>query len=214
MMDDTKWFTCLADVPQVGYRANPSVNRRALPGHDARPEVHTFEFDGREDRSLSWPTPDGSTSQSPASAWSSIGESRHTTSGEALRRIYEALELPGTATDYHFALLNAYGLLWSRSREDVQLLDELEQLLLLDVALVESRPDILQLGIEDDTFWAAVPAFYHLMSLYEREGYLVEALAIARRGAALRQGGEDVQRLEDLLAGLRAERLPGRDSLG
>lgn len=206
-MDDTKWFSRLAEVPQVGYCSNPSVDRLALPGHDARPDVHSFDFNGELNQSLSWPTAEGSTSQSPASAWYSFGDSRHPTSAEVFRRVYEALELPGTATDYHFAILHAYGILWSRLREDVCVLEELERLLLLDVVLVESRPDILQLGGEDETFWAAVPAFYHLMTFYEREGYVADALGIARRAAALRQGGEDVERLEDSLAGLRAERL-------
>lgn len=207
-MEDTRWFARLADVPKVGYRRYSSVDAGRLPGHGTKPRVQTFDFDGTLHRSLNWPTAEGSTSQSPASAWCSFDEPRHATAADVLRRIYEALELPGTAADYHFALLHSYEILWSRFRERADLLPELEQLLLLDVALVESRPAILQIGGEDQTFWANVPAFYHLMKLYEREGYLEDALAIARRGAALRQGGEDVQRLEQGVAALRGESSP------
>ena len=208
-MEDVRWFSRLADVPSLGYRGHPNVDRRSLPGHDMKPQVDTFDFDGTRHRSLYWPTAEGSTSQSPASAWCSFDDPPQTTAAHVLRRIYEALELPATAADYHFALLNSYETLWKRFREQADLLPELEQLLLLDIALVESRPDILQIGGENETFWANVPAFYHLMRLYEREGYLDDALSIARRGVALRQGGDDVQRLEQRVAELRAESLSG-----
>lgn len=204
-MEDTKWFARLADVPKVGYRGYSNVDARRLPGHGTKPCVETFDFDGTLHRSLNWPTAEGSTSQSPASSWCSFDEPRHATAADVLRRIYEALELPGTAADYHFALLHSYEILWNRFREQPDLLLELEQLLLLDIALVESRPNILQMGGENETFWASVPAFYHLMRLYEREGYVEDALAIARRGAALRQGGDDLRRLEQRVAALSAE---------
>jgi hypothetical protein len=207
-MEDTKWFARLAEVPKVGYFGHPNVDPRRLPGHGTKPKVESFDFDGTLHRSLYWQTAEGSTSQSPASAWCSFDDPRHATAAGVLRRIYEALELPGTAADYHFALLHSYEILWNRFRERADLLPELEQLLLLDIALVESRPDILQIGGEDQTFWANVPAFYHLMRLYEREGYLEDALAIARRGAALRQGGDDLQRLEQRVVALSAESPP------
>jgi hypothetical protein len=204
-MEDTKWFARLADVPSLGYRGHPNVDRRRLPGHDTRPRVDRFDFDGTLHSSLNWPTAEGSASQSPVSARCSFDDPRHATAVDVLRQIYEALELPGTAADYHFALLRSYEVLWSRFREQPDLLPELEQLLLLDIALVEARPDILQMGGENETFWAGVPAFHHLVRLYEREGYLEDALAIARRGAPLRQGGDDLRRLEQRVATLSAE---------
>lgn len=199
------WFSRLADVPKVGYPGHLSVDRQRLPGHDLQPRIDTFDFDGTPHRSLSWLTDDGSTSQSPASAWCSFDDPRHTTATDVLRRIYEALELPGTAADYHFALLHSYQILWSQFRQLAEILPELERLCLLDAALVESRPDILQVGGEDETFWARVPAFHYLIRLYELEGYVEDALAIARRGAALRQGDDDVQRLEQRISALQAE---------
>ncbi len=204
-MEDTNWFARLADVPKVGYRGHPNVDRRRLPGYDLQPQIDTFDFDGMRHRSLSWPTAEGSTSQSPASAWCSFDEPRHATAADVLRRIYEVLELPGTAADYHFALLQAYEILWSQFRQQPEILAELERLCLLDIALIESQAAILQMGGEDGTFWARVPAFHYLIRLYELEGYVEDALAIARRGAALRQGDDDVQRFEERAAALQGE---------
>lgn len=205
-MEDTEWFAHLADVPKVGYPGHPTVDRRSLPGHDIKPQVDTCEIDGTPHRSISWPTAEGSTSQSPASAWCSSDDPQHTTVADVLRRIYEAVELPGTAADYHFALLHSYRILWSRFRQRAEILPELECLCLLDLALVESRPDILRMGGEDETFWASVPAFHYLIRLYEFEGYVEDALAIARRGSALRQGDDDVQRLEQRVAAIQSEK--------
>lgn len=205
MMEDPKWFPRLADVPTVGYTSHPDVDRQGLPGHDLTPQVDTFDFEAKPDRWLSWPTAEGSTSQSPASAWCSFDDSRHMSAADVLRRTYEALELPGTASDYHFALLRSYQTLWTRFRDQPPTLLDLEQLFLTDIALVESRSDILQPGGDDDKFWASVPAFHYLIQLYEREGYVEDALAIARRGAVLRQGDADVQRLELRVTSLRDE---------
>jgi hypothetical protein len=204
LMEDSRWFARLAEVPKVGYTGHPGVHRRSLPGHDVRPEIGSFNFEGKPDRFLHWPTAGGGGSQSPASAWCTFDHSRHTGANEILRRTYEALELPGTASDYHFALLHSYQTLWTRFRQQPQTLLDFERLCLTDIALVESRPDILQIG-DDQEFWASVPAFYYLIQLYEREGYIEDALAIARRGAVLRQGDADVQRLEQRLASLREE---------
>lgn len=162
-MEDTKWFRRLAEVPKVGYASQPDVDRRRLPGHDLRPQVDTFDFEGKPDRWLSWPTAEGSSSQSPVSAWCSFDDSRHMSAADVLRRTYEALELPGTASDYHFALLHSYQTLWTRCRDQAQVLLEFERLCLTDIALVESRPDILQMGGEDEKFWASVPAFRYLI---------------------------------------------------
>jgi hypothetical protein len=45
----------------------------------------------------------------------------------------------------------------------------------------------------------------NLIRLYEREGFIAEALEIARRGVALGQEPDEVQRLEACLRDLEAE---------
>jgi hypothetical protein len=186
-MEDIRWFPRLAEVPNIGYIGHPGVDRRTLPRHDSEPRVNTFSFDGELDRSLSWPTENGETSQSPASAWSSLAE------------------LPGTATDYHYALLRSYQVLWGLRRGQPEILADLERLCLLDIALAEARPVVARINGEGEGRWLSIPAFSYLVQLYERDGFLEDALGIAKRGAALGQGESEVGRLEERLASIRAE---------
>jgi hypothetical protein len=168
------------------------------------PEVQTYTFDGRSHRSLLWKTSTGSSSQSPASAWAADRNPKVATSA-ALRRLYEALELPGTASDYHFALLGAYQLLWSRRRKEPEILPVLETLCLLDLQLVEKRPSTITEIVPGQQFTASVPAFHYLVYLYSREGFLEEALAIAKRAEELGQGDSDRREVEKRIADLEKE---------
>lgn len=204
-MDDIAWYEQLAAVPGVPYTGHPTVDRTKLPQHNAKPEVHSYDFDGRSHRSLSWGTPQGSTSQSPAAGWRIDSDPRKTPSKDLLCALHEALALPGTIADYHFALLGAYDTLWARRKREPELLPELEHLLLLDVALVEAHPDAISHDVQGEKFTPNVPAFHLLVSLYEREGFLRDALEIAKRGAAVGQGDADVERLRERLAEIEAE---------
>jgi hypothetical protein len=205
VIDEIEWYERLGNVPGVTYKGQPAVDRTKLPQHNAKPEVHSYEFDGRVHRSLSWKTREGSTSQSPAAGWRGGDDPRKTPSADLLHKVYEALELPGTVADYHFALLGTYDTLWARRKREPQLLPELEQLLLLDVALVEAHPDAISHEMQGEKFTPHVPAFHLLVSLYEREGFFHDALDIAKRGAGLGQGGDDVERLSERLAAVEAE---------
>lgn len=205
-MQDTKWVPRLADVPQVGYSGHSSVDRRRLPGHDIRPEICTSDFDPTLGKWLMWPTAGGSTSASPARNWFAVDDRQRVGASIILRQIRETLELPGTAADYHFSLLAACQTLWRRFRHDAGTLLALEELCLLDIVLVEARQDIVNDGTSDDPEWLSIPVFDVLIQLYEREGYIQDALAIARRGANLGQDDDQVQRLEQCVAALRAER--------
>jgi hypothetical protein len=205
-MDDIHWFTRLADISQVGYSGQTSVDRRSIPGHDIRPEIRTSDFDPTLGQWLMWPTAGGSTSASPASGWFTADDRQHVSASIILRRIRETLELPGTAADYHFALLAACQILWRRFRHDADTLLALEELCLLDIALVEARQDIVNDGTADNPQWLSIPAFDVLTRLYEGEGYIQDALAIARLGAKLGQDDDQVQRLEESVAALGAER--------
>lgn len=204
-MDGIEWYERLGKVPGVAYKSHPAVERTKLPQHNAKPKVESYDFDGRTHRSLSWKTRDGSTSQSPAAGWRTDDDPRKTASSDLLRGLYEALELPGTIADYHFALLGTYQGLWARRKREPELLPELEQLLLLDVALVEAHPDAIAHEIQGEKLTPHVPAFHLLVSLYEREGFLHEALDIAKRGAAVGQGADDMDRVAERLAALEAE---------
>jgi hypothetical protein len=203
-MDESRWYARIRNIPGVRYEPSIAVDPASLPKHNVKPKVYTFDFDGEKRKSLSWETPDGSTSQSPASEWMSV-EGRKETPETVIQRVYEALELPGTAFDYHFALLHAYDDLAGRARRAPALLAEVERLCLLDVMLLEAVPDVvLNFGGRDLPPLRA-PSFARLIDLYERNGFLDDALAIARRGEPLGQCVGEVERLTEEIALLRAE---------
>jgi hypothetical protein len=203
-MNDNECFACFAAVGGLRYQRRPDIDPRKLPGYGAKPRRETYSYpDGQKLVSLMWDTSGGgSTSQSPAAAWASSIRDGHDWP-QVLRRTYEALELPGTASDYHFALLAAYQALWKLRRKDPELLPELERLCQLDIGLLEARPRIV---VEDERASALrVPAFEFLVHLYEEEGFLDDALSIAQRGKALGQGDQDIARLQARIQDLRAE---------
>jgi hypothetical protein len=204
-MMDAEWFAELEAIPGLDYKSPLGPARKKLPGHDAKPTIRKFSMEGRTLTSVMWQLPDGgSTSQSPSAAWR--GSKGPLVIGpDLLRRLYEALALPGSATDYHFGILGACGLMWAQRRDHPEMLEHLEQLCLLDIRLVEIRPEPLR---APNGQMARIPTFEYLVRLYEREGLFEEALDIARRGAALQQGDSDVRRLDPLVSSLRAEDAP------
>lgn len=215
-MNRAQLFPRLAAVPGVAYSRHPGIDRNRLPGAKARPRTQTFSLEGKVHSYLTWVTSKvhsfltwvtsegDSTTQSPAAARAHTDEDT-TEPTEVLHRVYEALELPGSAADYHFALLAAYESLRSECRTNPDLLAEFECLCLLDVSLVQSRPEAITHEGDGKTFMARVPAFKYLIRLYEREGFLADALAIARSAAACGQGTDDQDRLTKRLQDLKAE---------
>jgi hypothetical protein len=203
-MGDIEWYDRLASVPGVGFEGHPDVDRRALPQYNVKPTVNTFEFDGKTHRSLSWKTRDGSTSQSPAAAWAS-SDLDSLEGDQVIRRMYQAVELPGTVSDYHFAMLGTYQLLWARRNREPELLPELERIMLLDISLVEAQSASIAFEVQGETTMPSVPAFHHLVSLYEREGFFHEALDIAKRAVKAGQSSADEERLIEQIAQLEAE---------
>jgi hypothetical protein len=105
-------------------------------------------------------------------------------------------------TDYHFAIQDTCGTIWASRREHPELLGDPERLCLLDIALLEAKPDSLR---ANDGQMALILTFELLVRLYQREGLYEKALEIAKRGAALEQGEEVVNRLQQLVDDLRAE---------
>jgi hypothetical protein len=204
LLNWTKFFPRLAAVPGVAYSGLPDIDREKLPGAKAKPRTQTSSYDGRVDSFVMWDTGDGgSTSQSPAAQRASAERDTGAPS-DVLRSVYEALELPGTAGDYHFALLHAYESLRKHCRSNPDLLVEFERLCLLDVSLIQARPEAIMRGT-DEKSRVAVPAFHYLIRLYEREGFLADALVVAKRAAAFGQGDVEQNRLTERIQELEAE---------
>ena len=106
-----EWFERLADVPGVSYAGSAEVDRRRLPGHNLKPRLQVFEFDGRRHESLEWERGDMSTSASPAHE-RAFQDLREQATEAILRNLNEALELPGELKDYHFGIQTTAGALW------------------------------------------------------------------------------------------------------
>lgn len=205
------WVRRLAELPGFDDVAPRGVKRSTLPGHDATPQVRTFSYPGETPRQfVMWPTLDseGTTSASPASQYhAQYARDAPTSSADTVRRLNEALELPGDPTDYHFIIQAAIEQLSSpRFRfADPSLVATVERFCRLDIRLIEAFPEIIRHERDGQPFFAAVRAFGWLANRYEREGCLHEALAVLER--ELQFGGltTQVEKLRERIAILDAE---------
>jgi hypothetical protein len=204
-MEESIWYARFGDIPALNYTAPAGVRRPDMPKRFLNPERHTYDWNGAKHVSLSWPDEEGNTSASPAMRWPPDSDPQNPPPSLILQRLYETLELPGIASDYHFALLRAYDALASHARQQPELLEDVERLCLLDIALLETLPEIVGELDNPEQPPIRVPAFDRLVTLYERNGLLDDAIAIARRGAALGQGEDDVERIAERLAAVQAE---------
>jgi len=202
-MDEIVWYQRFGDIPGIAYETPPGIRRPQLPAKQLRPERHVFSLNGERRESLTWEIGDGATGGSPASRWrGDDATDRSTPSAHILQRVYEQLELPGTALDYHFALLRAYEELRKRARNDAGLFADLERLCFLDITLSER----VQLRIANvDDFAPPVLAFGILIDLYVKNGLLDDAMELAKRATAQEQGGDCIATVEARIAALRAE---------
>lgn len=206
--DPFEWYERLADVPGVNYEPPLAIDRRMLPGHDSRPQRDVYAYDGEKRESWWWPLPDdGVTSASPASEHAAELFAEKS-AARILRRLYEALELPGRIADYHYALHSAADALYRLRLEEPQVLSEVERLCWADVRLVEAHPEAVGFDEEGESRFYAIPAFERLILLYEREGYLAEALDVAERAARFEQAHAVRERLAAKLATLRDDGEP------
>lgn len=212
-MRSVEWFPRMGDIPGVEFNPSAAVERTALANHDAVPKVSRFEFEGRVRESLDWTyTENGeevTTSASPAHAVAFGGLSEELATSTLLRRLWEGLELPGQATDYHFAIQQVVALLWSRRVAEPEVLSWVEYLNWLDIGLVRAYPDAIRDEFAADyqsrREFYVVSAFNSLITMYSREGFLAEALAVARIAEEFDQGQGQREELEERLALLRAE---------
>jgi len=199
----TRWFKRLADVPKLAYEVVPEVDCTKLPGYDLEPEISVYEFEGKEHRSLRWAN---SSSISPAAGHTLDSQTADASPQALLRRLEEALELPGELLDYHFAIQTCATSIYKMSPKHPEVLQDVERLCGLDIELVEAYPEIIEF---EPGKRFRVSTFESLLHLYEREGYLHEAMEVAERG--LRCGQDLSGRLEDLRARLAAMEAEGTD---
>jgi hypothetical protein len=202
-----QWFRRLAEVPKVGYSGSPGVDRKKLPGYNASPRLENYEFDGKRHESFWWPLPNGGTSASPARSWQTAPRKGESPAQTELRQLYETLELPGTISDYHFAIQSYVEKLWSLfiNREQLAASNLIEPLCWLDIRLVEAFPDDFKTDFGDSTSYYAIRALGILIRLYEQEGYLYEALDVAQRAVKLDQEHKALEKLQGRIAQLEAE---------
>jgi hypothetical protein len=182
-----EWFQRFGDIPGVSHAAPAGIDRRRLPSADARPQVHTYDGE----RHLSWPGGEGSgiisTSASPAHERAFGTDLAGMSTAAALQHLGETLELPGEPTDYHFAIQNVLEALWKRRRTEPAVLGTVEQLAWLDLSLAQARPDAVSTDIHGERKFYAVLAFQYLITLYERDGALREALEVAELAVRYQQ---------------------------
>lgn len=200
VLDDLEWHPRLADVPGVDYEKPPGLAPESLPGYGARPKVLRYEGGA----SLWWEDGSGGTSQSPASAHVMFDGGR-ATAERTVNRLQEALELPGTASDYHFALLSAveslYGLRFSESAA----LDAVERFCLLDIQLIEAKSAAFLYETPEGTKkYYGFPTLSKLITLYSAEGYLREALAVIEKAERFDQAQQHRERILARIAAIEA----------
>ena len=201
---EIRWFGSLAEVPGISYRTPQDVERAALPGHDAVPRVFEYGSDEEKRRSLLWSMPGGGESGASPAHQRASGDREKASVREGLRALREALELPGTVSDYHFAIQQAAEAAYKGRRKDPILVGEAERLWWLNVDLIEAHPRTAEYSPGE---FYRVAAYECLVRLYEGEGYLREALEIAERGVGVGQEhlSAAAERLRANLAELEAE---------
>lgn len=201
-----QWFVRFGDIPGVEYAGSAQVDRDKLPGHNARPSIQIYESNGKREESLSWPVRAGGTGSSSSPAFSyAFADIRDLPIAALLQRLAEGLELPGTPSDYHFLLQNTANELWRQRRDAPEVLEHVESLCWLDIRLVETCPEYFMADRESGPRFYQLLAFSILITLYEREGFLHEALAVADRAAPFEQAADERQQLLTRIAAVEAE---------
>lgn len=202
-----KWYRRLAEVPNLGYKGSPDIDRAKLPGHSSVPKIEVYQFEGKRHESMTWPLPNGSTTASPAANWETIARPGETIARTTLRRLLEALELPGTLSDYHFAIQGCCDRLWAVEirRSEAWVYSVIEKLCWLDIRLVEAFPDVVRSENPAGPAFYRVTGFGTLIFLYRQEGYLYEAFDVAKRATSFDQQQREVEDLKERIKELEGE---------
>src|SRR5450755_1946792 len=201
----SEWFRRMGDIPGLDYEPPVRIDRAALPGHNKEPEVHRFELGGRARESLSWGwvpvKPDalgeGESESAVQDARAPVREYVRADVDEPpwateqlLQRLWEGLELPGEGCDYHWAIQDVCSQLRPRMSEEPTVLANLESLEWLNVRLVLAYPQAVTVDLADGKdAYVNVSALSTLIDTYSTEGFLKEALEVARLAQRLNQNG-------------------------
>jgi hypothetical protein len=189
--EDVRWAPRLADVPGVTFTGSPGVDRTKLKNHALRPNIGEY--------GLSWGDEDGDDWSSESPAASHRGE-RDLKVPALIKRTWESLELPGTAEDWHFALLEAVGQLSPGRRSDPAYLTVCEQFCRIDIDLVRARPEPFMRGETAADGFLSMATFRTLVKILRAVDDLEEALVYAKLGVEFGQGTEeDVEQIEAAL---------------
>ncbi len=108
--------------------------------------------------------------------------------------------------DHPTAIQHVLEAFWKEREAAPEEYSTIEWLCWLDIKLIEAHPEAITMG-EPPSF-VLVYAFDHLIRLYEREGLMHEALAVAERVARFRNEDRAVPELRERLT--RLERLDAR----
>jgi hypothetical protein len=142
--------------------------------------------------------------------------------------LQDGFERPGSPRNYHFAIQHCSETLWKFRRDEPWAIEQVEVLCWLDIHLLEAYPfaasaresfrDACSLE-ELQRLWPAaitperdgeteydhVDSFYRLIKLYENDGYLEEAIEVARRAFRFNQAQDYFESLLARIAQLEAE---------
>lgn len=196
-MNDERWFPRFAEVPGMRYEPPPNLDFSALPGRGKVPKIEYYKFEGKRRASLLWEFGDMTTSASPAHQWETSPRASESQAAMILRQVYETLELPGILSDYHFGIQHAHEALRKYIGKEIWVASYIEKLCLMDVQLLDKYPETIVFeSTKNEIHYARASAFGRLLDLYEKEGYLREALAIAKIAERLEQGSGIVEELE------------------
>lgn len=200
-----EWFSRYGDIPGISYETPTGINVAKVRGAGQRPTVITV---GGGEKRLSWDTEDGSSSQGPAAARAFDTDLAGKSSKALEKHLAETLELPGQPKDYHFAIQFIVEELWKRRRQEPEVLAAVEKLCWLDVELVRTRPDAITNEYGDDPRFYRATTLDRLLTLYEREGALVEALEIADVAVRFEQLQDRRDAIAERLAAFDEEGVP------
>ncbi len=170
--NDLVWYPRFGDIPGVSYGTPAGLIVEKLAGSGMQPTTRRYETSV----SLDW----GNTSRSPASQHAEYNDTSASVA-RITRRLEEVLELPGTASDYHFALLVGADSLYRRRFAEADALPAVERFCWLDIQLIEARPDAFMVDASKSGDYYRFPTLSRLITLYSTEGYLREALGIVEK---------------------------------
>jgi hypothetical protein len=204
-MNDEAWFPRFAEIPGIKYEPPENLDFSRLPDRGKVPEISYYNFDGKRHKSMMWSYGATSSSASPAKEWKTTPRPGENEAKTLLRQLYETLELPGTLSDYHFALQHTHDDLRNYIGQESWVLSEIEKLCLLNIQLFDKHPETIMYETDEGTRFFGVTAFHTLLDIYENEGYLREALEVAKIAARFNYGRELIEELEERIKLLESE---------